>query len=456
MAVTVLGAGTMVTSAGTALSPAPPASTAADDIAIVSIWDDEATTTYTITAGWQHVSTAHGLASGAFKGAAFWFRSTGTVPTPSITKPGSAQWGAVCVVYRGVRTIGAPWSVTPTYSANASSTTCTATTITPYWNGSRIVMVGFHSVDSAAAQGSSYAATSPSSLTEDTDQSTASGTGGGIFSASADQTTAGATGNATATIGTASLNVGLLLDLVPESAMTITRGKQFTGTIGVTGLTVAATVPSGGCAVGTKLVVGVVIGNASQTCTVADNAAGSTNVYTLIQNSGSALSSVGLALFYCDLTTALAASDVVTATTSANSLKAIECYQMLGADTDYDVVSAVVDVAAAGAGSTVDPNSITTTRDGDAVFVFTGSAGTPVIQFPSSLYSNEAGVASTGTVRTLDFETRIANAAGVEDPATLTWSAASVAVLATTVAFDVPAGAAAAIPFVVMAPPIPT
>lgn len=441
MAVTVFGAGTMVTSAGTALSPAPPASTQADDIAIISIWSDESASAYTITAPWQPVGTKDGVSSGAFQGASYWLRSTGTVPTPSITKAGSAQWGAVCVVYRGVRTIGAPWSVDPTYSANASDTSIEASTITPYFDGSRIVMVGFHSVDSGSAQLSSWSVTSPGTLTEDTDQSTSSGTGGGIGSASANQTTAGATGAGAATIASASLSVGLLFDLVPESAMTVTRGKQFTGLNASSIATVTATVPSGGIAIGSKLVIGVSIGNASQTVTIADNAASTNNTYTQVQRSTSALSSVELAVFYCDVTTALAAADVITATTSGNSFKAIAVYELIGAASGaHDAVSSAVDVAGS-TGSTVDPGSVTTSVNGDAIFVFCASTGSPSIQFPSANYSNELGAASTSTIRTIDFETRISNASGTEDPATLTWSGTSVAIVAFTTAFKPAAGA---------------
>lgn len=139
--------------------------------------------------------------------------------------------------------------------------------------------------------------------------------------------------------------------------------------------TLAITVPTGGHALGSLLVIPVMVGNSGASGTapvtitgVADNHTSTTNVYTVEASSGvvTVTNQYRLQLCWCILTTALVAGDIITVTFSGSS------QTDLAADTAEFTNVVARDVAAVSAsptGTTIAAGSMTPSVSGDLLIV---------------------------------------------------------------------------------------
>ena len=214
MAVTRFGIGTVASAGSGNITPTLPASTLADDVAIV-ICAQHDNVVATITAGWTIVDATNNTT--ALRTFWAWKRLVGGDGNPTITHAAGDAIIAQIAVFRGCVTTGDPFDV-KSVSANASSSTITAAAITPGTAGSRIVWMGGVSDDGTT---SGYSGTNPT-FVEDIDQLTTLNLDASIAMASGDKTDTTTTGSRTATNTRTAINTGHMMALVPSTAQTIT------------------------------------------------------------------------------------------------------------------------------------------------------------------------------------------------------------------------------------------
>lgn len=244
------------------------------------------------------------------------------------------------------------------------------------------------------------------------------------------------------------------LDDFAAGAIGINPIQTFGANTTASSASLAIDIPAAGVAIGDKLLLMGVFGSASATVSSITDSQGNTYSPIGAGRWASGISSVALILYYCDVGTALVDANSITVTPSASTHMAFRVLDVAGAATGaQDAVSAAVDKAITTGDRIINPNSVTPTVANDLVIAAVAAAGSPTISSPSANYVNETGQASTGTIRTLDWESRYlqGGAATAEDPGNITWSGNSVAIVCVTIAIM-----AAGIPLLVMAPPIPT
>lgn len=236
MAVTKFGVGTVAAAASGNITPTLPGGFATNDVAILfCVQHDNVVST--ITAGWTIVDATNNTTG--LRTFWAWRRLTAGDGNPTITHAAGDSIIAQITVYHGVITSGNPYDV-KSVSANVSSSTCTATAITPGTAGSRIVFLGGQLDDSTW---SAYSGTNPT-FVEDMDQLTTLGLDASFGTASGDKTDTTTTGSRTATASRAAINTGHMLALVPAlmvtaqvCSLTLT---PVAGTITTGGVTVVA------------------------------------------------------------------------------------------------------------------------------------------------------------------------------------------------------------------------
>lgn len=194
---------------GLDFSLTPPATGLLNDIMVCTVSTAD-NVPLTFPAGWTIEYEANN--GGTFRGTVAWKRHTGTEPLFTVTHPAGGNIRATVSLYRDCKITGSPVNAIAG-QANASSTTCTAPTITTTVGECLLLFCQLsrgagHTVESSANIGF---------LWERFDHNT---TQASVSVATGPKNTAGATGVSTSTLGPGVLNIGVNLALAPEPGAT--------------------------------------------------------------------------------------------------------------------------------------------------------------------------------------------------------------------------------------------
>jgi hypothetical protein len=200
---TVVAVGALA-SATTAITPAFPASIAADDI-LVTVAECEGVTApgaYTLPTNWAHVTGSPVLQGTNTRLWVIWRRYDGVFTAPSLGDSGDHNVGRM-IALRGCPTTGNPWDAVAVAVEAVSDTTAVWPGTTTTIDDTLVLEIIATSADIATGQLTTLTNAAYSSITKQMDNWTALGNGGGIGMFSATKATAGATGQSTATLTTA-------------------------------------------------------------------------------------------------------------------------------------------------------------------------------------------------------------------------------------------------------------
>jgi hypothetical protein len=195
-----------VTSSASAITPAFPASIAADDI-LVTVAECEGVTApgaYTLPTNWAHVTGSPVQEGTNTRLWVIWRRYDGVFTAPSLGDSGDHNVGRMIAI-RGCPTTGNPWDIAASAVEATSDTSATWPGVTTTVDDTLILEIISTGTDvaSTANLGALTNATY-TNIVEQMDNWVISGNGGGIGLVSATKATAGATGQSTATLANAS------------------------------------------------------------------------------------------------------------------------------------------------------------------------------------------------------------------------------------------------------------
>lgn len=213
MPITRFGVGNVAAAASGNVTPTLPASTAADDIAIIICCQADNVVS-TVPAEYTIVDATNNNGLNNERVWWAWARLVGGDANPLITHTAGDSIVARIAVFRGVTTSGDPYSVKSVNSTGAS-VTATALAVIPTDADSMIVLAGGQADNSAW---SGYSGTNPT-FSEAIDNLTTLGTDASIFMANGIRTTADTTGDRTATATRSFQNVAYLIALKPPAAV---------------------------------------------------------------------------------------------------------------------------------------------------------------------------------------------------------------------------------------------
>lgn len=219
MAITVVGVGAV--DALTPFQPAFAGPVLADDILLVlveqaSLTSPDASPTAT---GFAHVlGSPVGPDSAQTVLSVLWKRAIGGEANVSVSGP-SNHGVTRAITIRGVKTTGNPWNVNPAVTTIANGTTATATWLSVVTTVADclVCLCLADGRDSTAASMGAVTNGSLTSITEQMDNFTNVGTGGGIGLATGFKAAAGAVGASTATMATTDGMALLTLALEPAA-----------------------------------------------------------------------------------------------------------------------------------------------------------------------------------------------------------------------------------------------
>jgi hypothetical protein len=200
---TVVNVGAVASSAA-AITPAFPASIAADDI-LVTVAECEGVTApgaYTLPSGWAHITGSPVQQSTNTRLWVIWARYDGVFTAPSLGDSGDHNLGRMLAI-RGCPTTGNPWDVAAVAVEAVSDTSASWPGVTTTIDDTLVLEICSTSADIGTVQISSLTNAAYTSITEQIDNATITGNGGVIICYSATKATAGATGQSTATLTTA-------------------------------------------------------------------------------------------------------------------------------------------------------------------------------------------------------------------------------------------------------------
>jgi hypothetical protein len=205
----------------TAITPALPASIQANDILFLAVQTrsgqsiglaSESGGTWTTIAAPQDGQTPGNRLN------MWWSRYNGTQTDPVTTDSGDHQIGGI-VAYRGCLTSGDPFEAMAQGNSGATAdTTFTSTGLTTLGTDRRYVVFAGRTIDTAGAHYSSWTNGDVANGSEDFDDGSTAGVGGGVAIWSAEKAAAGAIGATTATVAAATSDVWVELALIPASA----------------------------------------------------------------------------------------------------------------------------------------------------------------------------------------------------------------------------------------------
>jgi hypothetical protein len=203
---TVVAVGAAASSA-TAITPAFPASIAADDV-LVTVAECEGVTApgaYTLPSGWAHITGSPVLQGTNTRLWVIWRRYDGVFTAPSLGDSGDHNVGRMIAI-RGCPTTANPWDVAAAAVEAVSDTTATWPGVMTTIDDTLVLEIIATSADvaSTAQLGALSNGTGGyTNITEQMDDWVSTGNGGGIGMVSAEKAAKGATGQSTATLATA-------------------------------------------------------------------------------------------------------------------------------------------------------------------------------------------------------------------------------------------------------------
>lgn len=170
---------------------------------------------------YQQIGPQNGIGAaataGSVKGCAFWKRAVGVESAPTIPDTGDHTAGVIIII-RGCRNTGRPFflgGVNWKFATSTSATGCKSQT----WVDNTLVMdIFFQAIDTAGAQASAAANTDLANVTEQFDDSTTDGTGGGIAVITGEMASAGSVKATTLTWAATTVDVSLRLQFLPADA----------------------------------------------------------------------------------------------------------------------------------------------------------------------------------------------------------------------------------------------
>lgn len=180
-------------------------------------------------AGYQRLGPQNGIGvaatAGTVKLSIFWKRDGGSESAPTIPDTGDHTYGVMFAV-RGCPTSGDPFHLGRQNFKFTTSTTGTSGKSVVATANSLVVAIFGHGIDNAAAQGSGLANADLANVTEQFDDGTTDGTGGGIYIASGEKSSPGTVGAFTVTWANTTVDVSTTIVFLPEDAPAYPRPRE--------------------------------------------------------------------------------------------------------------------------------------------------------------------------------------------------------------------------------------
>jgi hypothetical protein len=236
MSVTRVSVGTVAVSTG-AITPPLPASILTNDILILPIQtNNQAITIATPNGGtWtQFTNSPQGTGTAGSSGSTaltvFWSRYNGTQTAPVTSDSGDHQLARM-IAYRGCINTGDPTNVTSGGVDTVSNTTGTITGATTTAAACMILAIIAPGLprSTGTANFSGWANANLASITEESDNTTNNGNGGGLGMADGIKTLAGATGNTTVTLASAAIKAFMTIALTPQPPAPASERRTLSG-----------------------------------------------------------------------------------------------------------------------------------------------------------------------------------------------------------------------------------
>ena len=273
---TIVSVGAEFTSTGVPTATLPGTHATNDILVLVVQQSNEAD--YAAPTGYTRLGPQNGIGTAAQAGATklsiFWKRDGGSESAPTLTDSGDHTYGVMFAV-RGCPTTGDPFRMIGQSWKFTASTTGTADAGTVRVDGALIVNIFAHALDQAGAAGSSPTNASLTNVTEQFDDSTTDGTGGGIYIMSGTLTVAGEVAASTITWSGSTVDVSTTLAFVPADGLPAPRGPETMTFIGSpTDLDDTWVRPNGARLVFVQLVDGGGSGSGGNTTTTAAGGGG--------------------------------------------------------------------------------------------------------------------------------------------------------------------------------------
>lgn len=215
-AVVAVGA---VATGTTTITPALPAGAAAGHL-LVTLCESIGNQVYTLPSGWNHFLNAPVNLDTTTRLTVIYRFMQGGDTAPAIALPGGNHAIGRMIAISGVRATGNPWDVAPSPSTEAvADTSATWNAVTTVTNECLMLFCIATGRDSAvASMGALSGGTGLGAFTEQMDNFTSGGTGGGIGLATAEKATAGPTGTPGATMASTDGKALLTVALAPAPA----------------------------------------------------------------------------------------------------------------------------------------------------------------------------------------------------------------------------------------------
>lgn len=211
-----------------------PGTHAANDILLLCIQQSNESN-YAAPTGYTQLGPQNGIGAAATAGSTklslFWKRDNGAESAPTLTDSGDHTYG-VMVAIRGCPTVGDPFLIGGQAFKFTASTTGTSDKGTTVIDNCLVMTVFGHAIDSAAAQGSSPTNADLTSVTEQFDDGTTDGTGGGIYIMTGVKQDRGSFGASTVTWGSSTVDVSTVIAWIPEDSAGYGRPTQVQTFIG--------------------------------------------------------------------------------------------------------------------------------------------------------------------------------------------------------------------------------
>lgn len=184
---------------------------------------------FTTPAGYTQLGPKNGIgtsaAAGATKLCVYWKRDNGSESAPTLSDSGDHTYGMMFAI-RDAATTGDPFRILGQSWKFTASTTGTGDSGATRQNNCLIVNIFAHALDQAGAAGSSPTNASLTSVTENFDDATTDGTGGGIYVMSGVLATAGDVAASTVTWSGSTVDVSTSFFVPPADAYPTARGPQ--------------------------------------------------------------------------------------------------------------------------------------------------------------------------------------------------------------------------------------
>lgn len=230
---TVISVGTEFTSTGVPTATLP-GTHAANDILILILQssNDSAVTPPT---DYTRLGPQNGIgaaaAAGSTKLSIFWKRDGGAESAPTIPDTGDHTYGVMLAV-RGCPTYGDPFVIGGQAFKFTASTTGTSDKGKTVMDNCLIMTIFGHAIDSATAQGSSPTNADLTSVTEQFDDATTDGTGGGIYVMTGIKQRRGSFVASTVTWAASTVDVSTVICFMPADSAENSRPTQVQTFIG--------------------------------------------------------------------------------------------------------------------------------------------------------------------------------------------------------------------------------